>query len=105
MSWFSFYLISHLSVHHERAILYHRLSNRLPSNQQESQSCLIIGGGCYMVPRAKHQGMFTIALSAADLAAAVAHIGKTVPPSWNLQDMCTLTVALSTVAFDWLLSN
>ena len=69
----------YLSIHHKWPILYDRLPNWLTSNQQESETLLIIGGGCHVVTRAKHQGMLATALRAADPTTAIAHISKAIP--------------------------
>ena len=72
-------------VHHKWPILYNRLPNWLTSNQQESETLLIVGGGCHMVTRAKHQGMLASALRAADPTAPTTHISKAIPPPGHLK--------------------
>lgn len=71
---------SHLCVHNKGPILRYRLPNWLSSNQQKPKALLVIGGGCHMVSRAKHQGMLAGALCAADSSTPNTYIRKAIPP-------------------------
>ena len=80
----------YLCVHDKWSILNNRLLNRLASNEQEPQPCLIIGGGSHMVSWPKNQSMLPVGLGSANPAAAVTDICKAVPSWRNLHQQLVL---------------
>ena len=80
----------YLCVHDKWAILNNRFINRLASNEQKPQPCLIIGGGSHMVSWPKNQSMLPVGLGSANPAAAITDICKAVPSWRNLHQQLVL---------------